>query len=85
MYDKSSDANVYSAVTDISDGYKAPADPVDKAMIVRAIAVDGSGNVSNIATKTYFIGYTQNDYAMNMRVISLVSDPDNLFDDEKGI
>lgn len=85
VYDKSSEANVYSAITDIADGYKAPANPVDKAMIVRAIAVDASGNVSDIATKTYFIGYTQNDYAMNMRVISLVSDPDNLFDDEKGI
>lgn len=85
VYDKSSEENVYSAITDIADGYKAPADPVDKAMIVRAIAVDASGNVSDIATKTYFIGYTQNDYAMNMRVISLVSDPDNLFDDEKGI
>ena len=85
VYDKSSEANVYSAITDIADGYKAPENPVDKAMIVRAIAVDASGNVSDIATKTYFIGYTQNDYAMNMRVISLVSDPDNLFDDEKGI
>ncbi|MBP0971182.1 MAG: CotH kinase family protein, partial [Oscillospiraceae bacterium] len=85
VYDKTSEANVYSAITDIADGYTAPKDPVDKAMIVRAIAVDGQGNVSSIATKTYFIGYTQNDYAMNMRVISLVSDPDNLFDDEKGI
>ena len=85
VYDKSSEENVYSAITDIADGYKAPENPVDKAMIVRAIAVDASGNVSDIATKTYFIGYTQNDYAMNMRVISLVSDPDNLFDDEKGI
>ena len=56
VYDKSSEANVYSAITDIADGYTAPADPVDKAMIVRAIAVDGSGNVSDIATKTYFIG-----------------------------
>ena len=85
IYDKSSEENVYSAITDIADNYKAPANPVDKAMIVRAIAVDGSGNVSDIATKTYFIGYNQGDYAMNMRVISLVSDPVNLFDDEKGI
>lgn len=85
IYDKSSEANVYAAVTDIAQGYQPPSSPVDKAMIVRAIAVDGSGNVSNIATNSYFIGYTQNDIAMNMRVISLVSDPDNLFDYEKGI
>lgn len=85
IYDKSSEANVYAAETDISQGYQPPSAPVDKAMIVRAIAVDGSGNVSNIATNSYFIGYTQNDIAMNMRVISLVSDPDNLFDYETGI
>ena len=85
IYDKSSEANVYSAKTDISDGYVAPTDPVDKAMIVRAIAVDANGNASDIITKTYFIGYTQNDCEMNMRVISLVTDPNNLFDYEKGI
>lgn len=85
IYDRSNEQNVYSAKTDVSDGYSAPKSPVDKATIVRAIAVDGSGNVSDIITKTYFIGYTQSDCEMNMRVISLVTDPDNLFDYEKGI
>lgn len=85
VYDKSSEPNVYSAKTDIADGYTAPTNPVDKAMIVRAIAVDANGNTSDIITKSYFIGYTQEDCEMNMRVISLVTDPDNLFDYEKGI
>ena len=85
IYDRSSEQNVYSARTDVADGYTPPSSPVDKATIVRAIAVDRNGNVSDIVTKTYFIGYTQNDCEMNMRVISLVSDPDNLFDYEKGI
>ncbi|MCQ2407864.1 MAG: CotH kinase family protein [Oscillospiraceae bacterium] len=85
VYDRTSEANVYSAVTDIAEGYRAPSRPVDKAMIVRAAAVDANGNISEIITKSYFIGYAQNDYAMNMRVISLVTDPDNLFDREKGI
>ena len=85
VYDKSSEKNVYSAETQISDGYTAPIEPVDKAMIVRAIAVDANGNTSDIITKSYFIGYTQDDCEMNMRVISLVTDPANLFDYEKGI
>ena len=85
VYDKSNEENVYAAETDIAANYGAPSDPVDKAMIVRAIAVDANGNVSDIITNTYFIGYTSSDLAMNMRVISLVTDPDNLFDPVKGI
>ena len=85
VYDRTSEANVYAAITDIADGYRAPSDPVDKAMIVRAAAADANGNISEIITKSYFIGYAQSDYVMNMRVISLVTDPDNLFDHEKGI
>lgn len=85
VYDKSDEANVYAAETDIGSGYQPPSDSVDKAMIVRAVAVDDSGRMSNIVTNSYFIGYGQNDLAMNMRVISLVTDPDNLFDYETGI
>lgn len=85
IYDKSQEPNVYSAKTDIADGYQAPAEPVRKAMIVRAVAVDAQGNKSNIVTNTYFVGYTANDIEKKMRVISLVTDPDNLFDYETGI
>lgn len=86
VQDVSNQPNVYSAKTNISiDAYTPPSEPVQKAMIVRAIAVDQSGNVSAIATKSYFVGYTDNDIVKNMRVISLVTDPDNLFDEEKGI
>jgi hypothetical protein len=86
VYDRSSEENVYSAITDIDFGrYTAPEKPVDKAMIVRAIVEDADGNISPIVSNTYFVGYSENDYKRNMRVISLVTDPDNLFDDEKGI
>ena len=77
--------HVYAAKTDIADSYTPPTDPVDKAVVVRAIAVDENGNVSRIATNTYFIGYGNDTLAKKMRVISLVTDPDNLFDYEKGI
>ena len=85
IYDKSSEPDVYAAKTDIADGYKAPAEPVRKAMIVRAISVDAQGNKSDIATNTYFIGYSGGDIEKKMRVISLVTDPDNLFDYDTGI
>lgn len=83
--DPSGQPNVYAAKTDISDGYTPPSQPVDKAMIVRAVTQDADGNLSDIITKTYFIGYTDSDFITDMRVISLVTDPDNLFDYETGI
>ncbi len=84
--DMSDTQNVLSARTDISaSGASAPTSPVDKAAIVRAVAVDANGNVSVPVTKTYFIGKTDQPYYTEMKVISLVTDPDNLFDYEKGI
>jgi len=85
VYNKTNEQNVYAAETDISSSYGAPSYNVNKAMIVRAIAVDAQGNVSNIKTNSYFVGYGANSLEKNMRVISLVTDPDNLFDYEKGI
>ncbi|MBR4627326.1 MAG: CotH kinase family protein [Ruminococcus sp.] len=84
--DCSSNPNVYSARTDISASQvTAPKDLVDKAAIIRAVAVDAQGRVSDIVTKTYFVGSTDTSYYKNMKVVSLVTDPDNLFDYEKGI
>lgn len=83
--------NVLSAITDIApsswnSGVTAPSEPVDKAFIINAIAVDDQGNISDTVTATYFIGYgSRASYYKNMKVISIVTDSDNLFDYEKGI
>ena len=61
---------------------KFPKETVDKATIIRAIAYDKDGNSSEIVSKSYFVGL---DKYKNSNVISLVTDPDNLFDEEKGI
>jgi len=61
---------------------KFPNELVDKATIIRAIAYDKDGNSSEIVTKSYFVGL---DKYKNTNVISLVTEPDNLFDEEKGI
>ena len=84
--DCSSNPNVYSARTDICvDQVSVPKDLVDKAAVIRAVAVDAQGRTSSIVTKTYFVGSTDTAYYKNMKVVSLVTDPDNLFDYENGI
>ena len=59
-------------------------DQVPKATVIRAIAIDTIGSHSNVLTKTYFIGDNLANYA-NHRIISLVSDPFNLVDEQYGI
>ena len=84
--DCSGNPNVYSARTDISASQVTPPNElVDKAAIIRAVAVDAQGRVSDIVTKTYFVGKTNTSFYKDMKVVSLVTDPDNLFDYEKGI
>ena len=84
--DMSDTENRLSARTDIVPGRaEAPRDTVDKAAVIRAVSVDSEGRISDIVTKTYFIGKTNSGYYPQMKVVSLVTDPDNLFDYEKGI
>ena len=84
--DMSDTDNRLSARTDIVPGNaEAPRNKVDKAAIIRAVAVDSEGRVSEPVTATYFIGKTNSGYYTSMKVVSLVTDPDNLFDYEKGI
>ena len=85
--DMTSTPNKLSARTDITayTDILAPDEGVLKAAVVRAAAVDSQGRTSEVITKTYFIGSTNVSKYKNMKVISLVTDPDNLFDYEKGI
>ncbi|MBP0967602.1 MAG: CotH kinase family protein [Oscillospiraceae bacterium] len=85
VYDRTPEDNIYAAVKDVEEEYIPPDAPVDKAMIVRAAAADAAGHFSETVTKTYFIGYPESDYLMRMPVISLVTDPANLFDPQTGI
>lgn len=84
--DMSNTENRLSMNTDISaSGATAPRELIDKAAVVRAVAVDSSGRVSAPVTKTYFVGKTATGYYKDMKVVSLVTDPDNLFGYEQGI
>ena len=84
--DMTNTENRLSARTDIVPGKaEAPRNNVDKAALIRAVSVDKEGRVSEPVTKTYFIGTTNSGYYTKMKVVSLVTDPDNLFDYESGI
>ncbi len=89
--DISSEENKLSARTDITapsmwGNVVAPGGPVDKATVVRYVEEDSNGELSEVQNFTYFVGYQdKDDYYRNVKVISLVTDPDNLFDPEKGI
>lgn len=64
----------------------APTDEqVAKSTVIRAMAVDADGNCSDVVTKTYFVGSNLTTNYKDVAVISMVTDPKNLMDDEIGI
>lgn len=81
IYDRSGEENVLLNVPQLAFDYlENPryVAPVRKCMIVRAVAVDGDGRTSAIATNSYFIGGEQWDDLKEQRILSVVSDPDGL-------
>lgn len=93
--------NIHSMRTDVSAGfyedlilehqtkdavphYQAPDYPVEKCMVVRAMAVDSLGNRSQTVTCSYFVGTDPAQWD-GCNIISVVTDPDNLFDPGSGI
>ena len=89
--DISVEPNKLSAIRDImppleQEKTTAPLSPVDKATVIKAVYADKNGNLSPVTTGTYFICYNfKAEYYSKYKVISLVTDPDNLFDHETGI
>lgn len=93
--------NVYSMREDVSTGfdteeiekisseyppgYQSPDYKIDKATIVRAVACDDMGNYSDVKTATYFVNFSDKTGYEGMKILSLVTDPSNLFDYETGI
>lgn len=84
--DVTNNENVYSMRTDISmKEVTTPDYLVDKCNVIRAIAVSTEGNISEERTASYFVGYSERYGYEDIYVVSLVSDPENLFSSEKGI
>ncbi len=89
--DASRQANVLSARTDTIAPSQwgtaaAPREPVDKATVVRAVAVDANGVRSAVSTAVYFVGFqNKGSRYRDFRIISLAVEPGDLFDPARGI
>lgn len=91
--DRTSQPNVYSAYAEndtatsicMGLGYKAPNFSVDKPTVVRAVSKDANGEYSSVVSHTYFITTGNLEQYKDLTVVSLVTDPENLFDPDKGI
>lgn len=85
--DASQKENIYAARKDLSPTRQyTPSFKVDKATILRAVSYNSQDNtISKVVTKVYFVGYGGKSEYDNLPVISIVTDPDNLFDEETGI
>lgn len=95
MYDRSQEENVYSKYQHEDNSpysitlltrFTASNAKFDKATVVRAAAKSADGSFSPVVTATYFImPQDKLDYYSEIPVVSLVTDPSNLFDKDKGI
>ncbi len=64
--------------------YKKPPFLIEKAMVIRAVSKNEK-NYGKVTSKTYFITDQELIKFRRYTVVSLVTNPDNLFDPEKGI
>lgn len=85
----SENENTFSMLNGMStrNWAKAPDFLIDKCTVVRAVAIPEkpeANTVSQVVTKSYFVGFPRNHF-MPCGVISIVTDPKNLFDSTTGI
>ena len=65
--------------------YASPVYKLDKSMVIRAVIKNSAGSYSEIISNTYFITTNDLSYYQDLTVVSLVTNPENLFDPEIGI
>lgn len=84
IYDNTDEPNVYSALKDITLGdYTPPQFNIDKGITVRAVIKTAEGEFGTVVANSYFVGKDASYYS-EMKVISLVTDSDYLFDKKTG-
>lgn len=88
IYNNTGDANVLSAVTDITlynyvYGVANPIGSVDKGRIIKAVSKTPDGRFSEVVTNGYYISKTAS-YYKDMKVVSMSTDYDYLFDEDTG-
>ena len=86
VYDRSASANDYASRGPVSLVYELDDIPVvGKSFIVRAVALGSDNKCSRECVATYFIGEGVRDICDDTYILSLVSDPEGLFSNDRGI
>lgn len=84
--DKTDTENVYAAITGISrEGEYQPTDRIDKGTLVRAVCVNGAGEVSGVSSQIYFVGYEEKSAYDQIQVMSIEAEPEDFFSEDRGI
>ncbi len=86
LEDATNKPNALSAIGGINPGGFVTKNNQDKANVIRAIAIDRDGNISDVAGATYFVMDEERaaPYS-NMPIVSVHIDAHHLFDYETGI
>lgn len=92
--DASENENTLSAREDL-DSYgqdhpemidtQIPEEKVDKCTVIKAVYYDAAGNKSETICASYFVGFQHKTGYGTTKVVSLVTDPENLTDYDTGI
>lgn len=90
--DASLHENVYSMRTDLSAGFLAKEDEyavpealIDKCTVLKAVYYDEFGSPSEIEERIYFVGFEKKSGYEEINILSITTDPENLFDEQTGI
>ncbi|OUM57565.1 hypothetical protein PIROE2DRAFT_17415, partial [Piromyces sp. E2] len=83
---KSNEENVLSNITGIVPKSNfTPSVKVNKANVIRAMAKLSDGTMTDVVSGIYFVGLDKDKLYGDNPVISIITDPANLFDYENGI
>lgn len=84
VYDRSNEPNIYRSQQRVVEDWKEytpDPEPVDKAFIIKAVAIDKAGISSDMVCATYFVGDKEWDGGTG-NIISLMAEPDEIFGDD---
>ena len=93
IHDRTNEPNIYSEYGEIvnssisisiDSNYKPPKYLLDKAMVIRAISKSSYG-VSKVVDNIYFVTTGNLSVYKNYTIVSIITNPDNLYDPDKGI
>lgn len=84
--DGSDRENYYANIGGISqDGDYRPPEKIDKATVVKAVSVNDKGEVSDVASGVYFVGFDGKTGYDDVMVMSLVGAEEDFFSAQRGI